>query len=212
LPDQPAPRVIGVDDWAKRKGSSYGTIIVDLERHRVVDMLPERTAATLADWLRQRPGIEVVAHDRSSEYASGIASGAPAAVQVADRWHLLANMRQAVERWFAGARGRLQRLSGVTSTYGVLPAQRTRPFPRSASDRQAGLDNRVRRLELYEEVQRRHRAGEALLAIARTMQLARGTVRKYAQAEDFPERAPRPSSSIMDPHLAHLHARLPPCQ
>jgi transposase len=61
LPDQPAPRVIGVDDWAKRKGCSYGTIIVDLERHRVVDLRPERSAATLTDWLRQQPGIEVVA-------------------------------------------------------------------------------------------------------------------------------------------------------
>jgi transposase len=208
LPDQPVPRVIGVDDWAKRKGSSYGTIIVDLERHRVVDLLPDRTAATLTDWLQQRPGIEVIARDRSSEYASGIASGAPAAVQVADRWHLLANMRQAVERWFSGARGRLQRLSDVPSAHGVLPTQRTGPFPRSASDRQAGLDNRARRLELYEEVQRRHRAGEALLAIAHTMKLARGTVRTYAQAADFPERAPRPSHSIIDPHLAYLHARL----
>jgi transposase len=88
LPDQPAPRVIGVDDWAKRKGRSYGTIIVDLERHRVVDLLPERSAATLTDWLRQQPGIEVVARDRSSEYASGITVGAPAAVQVADRWRV----------------------------------------------------------------------------------------------------------------------------
>lgn len=157
LPDQPAPRVIGVDDWAKRKGSNYGTIIVDLERHRVVDLLPERTAATLTDWLQQRPGIEVVARDRSSEYASGITVGAPTAVQVADRWHLLANMRQAIERWFSGARGRLQRLSGVQSTHGVLPVQRTGPFPRRALDRQAGLDSRARRIELYEEIPRRHR-------------------------------------------------------
>jgi transposase len=82
------------------------------------------------------------------------------------------------------------------------------PFPRSASDRQVSLDNRARRLALYEEVRRRHRAGEALLAIARTMKLARGTVRKYAQAVEFPERATRPRHSIIDPHLAYLHARL----
>src|SRR4051794_21788623 len=98
-------------------------------------------------------------------------------------------MRQAVERWFSGAHARLRRLSGVPSTHGVLPVQRITPFPRSASDRQVSLDNRARRLELYEAVRRRHRAGEALLAIARTMQLARGTVRKYAQAADFPERS-----------------------
>jgi transposase len=88
MPEQTEPRVIGVDDWAKRKGRSYGTIVVDLEQRRVVDLLPDRTAATLAGWLRQRPGIEVVARDRSTEYASGIAIGAPAAVQVADRWRV----------------------------------------------------------------------------------------------------------------------------
>jgi transposase len=209
LPDRPTPRVIGVDDWAKRKGSSYGTLIVDLERHHVVDLLPDRTAATLADWLQQRPGIEVIARDRSTEYASGISTGAPSAVQVADRWHLLANMRQAVERWITGVHARLRRLPGVQDSPSVLPPQRTGPFPRSTSDVQVGLDSRARRLALYEEIRRRHGAGEPLLAIARTMKLARGTVRKYAQAEAFPERAaPRPGHSIIDPHLAYLHARL----
>jgi len=158
--------------------------------------------------LGQRPGIAVVARVRSTEYASGIAIGAPAAAQVADRWHLLANMRQAVERWFSGAHARLRRLSGVQDTRDGPPAQRSGPFPRSVSDKQRGLDNRARRLALYEEIRRRHRAGEALLAIARTMKLARGTVRKYAQAEDFPERAARPRHSIVDPYLGYLHAQL----
>ena len=209
LPDQPAPCVVGVDDFAKRKGSNYGTIIVDLERHRVVDLLPDRTAATLAGWLRQRPGIEIVARDRSTEYASGIAIGAPAAVQVADRWHLLANMRQAVERWVSSVHARLRRLPSAQDTIDVLSGQRTGRFPRSASDAQVVLDNRARRLALYKEVQRRHRAGEALIAIARRMKLARGTVHHYARAEEFPERAMRrPGTSIIDPHLAYLQARL----
>jgi transposase len=94
LPEPEPPRVVGVDDWAVRKGRTYGTIVVDLERRRALDLLPDRTAETLADWLRCRPGIEVVARDRSTEYARGIALGAPAATQVADRWHLLANVRQ----------------------------------------------------------------------------------------------------------------------
>ena len=68
LPEQDAPRVVGVDDWALRKGRTYGTIVVDMERRRVVDLLPDRTAATVAQWLQQRPGIEVVARDRSTEY------------------------------------------------------------------------------------------------------------------------------------------------
>jgi len=209
LPDYAEPRVIGVDDWAKRKGRSYGTIVVDLERRRVMDLLPDRNAATVAGWLRQRPGIEVVARDRSTEYASAIATGAPAAVQVADRWHLLANLRQAVERWLAGAHGRLRRLPATSCDGDLVPAGRAGPFPRSAADEQVRADSRARRLALYDEVQRRQAAGEPLLSIARAMNLARGTVRSYAYASSFPERATRrPGCSIIDRHLPHLQARV----
>jgi len=209
LPDQIEPRIIGVDDWAKRRGRSYGTIVVDLEQRRVVDLLPDRTAATLAGWLRQRPGIEVVARDRSTEYASAIAIGAPAAVQVADRWHLLANLRQAVERWLAGAHGRLRRLPAIHDGGDAVPARRTGPFPCSAVDEQVRADSRARRLALYGEVQRRRAAGEPLIAIARAMKLARGTIRNYAHATSFPERgARRPGHSIIDQHLPHLQARV----
>jgi transposase len=180
-----------------------------LERRRVADLLPGRTAATLADWLRQRPGIEVVARDRSTEYASGTTAGAPAAVQVADRWHLLANVRQAIERWLAGAHGRLRRLQAMPDKVGAVPARRTGPFPRSISDVQVGSDSRARRLAVYDEVQRRHALGEPLIAIARAMNMARGTVRTCAHASNFPERgACRPGHSIIDRHLPHLQARV----
>ena len=116
MPDAPAPTHVGVDDWAMRKGCSYGTIVVDLDRHRVVDLLPDRTAATLAGWLTQRPDIRFVARDRSTEYARGAGLGAPQAAQVADRWHLLANMRQAVERWLHGAHAGLRRLPPIMAS------------------------------------------------------------------------------------------------
>ena len=209
LPLQTDPRVVGVDDWAKRRGRSYGTIVVDLERRRVIDLLPDRTAVTLAAWLRQHPGIEVVARDRSTEYASGIASGAPKAVQVADRWHLLANLRQAVERWLAGAHGRLRRLPALPGEGNAVPAGRTGPFPRGTTEAQVRSDSRVRRLALYDEVQHRHTAGEPLISIARAMNLARGTVRNYAYASSFPERgAHRPSRSTINRYLPHLQARV----
>ena len=81
-------RVLGVDDFAFRKGQSYGTILVDQERHLIVDLLPDREAATLANWLGGHSGIEIVTRDRASYYADGINKGAPRAVQIADRWHL----------------------------------------------------------------------------------------------------------------------------
>ena len=93
LPEQGTLRVVGVDGWAMRRGRTYGTIVVDMERRRVAGLLPDRTAATVAGWLQQRPGIEVVTRDRSTEYARAVAIGAPKAVQVADRWHLLASVR-----------------------------------------------------------------------------------------------------------------------
>lgn len=90
--------MLGVDDWAKRKGRSYGTILVDLEQHRPIDLLPDRESATLASWLKRHPGIEIVSRDRSQAYAAGITEGSPHAVQVADRFHLLVNVREVLKK------------------------------------------------------------------------------------------------------------------
>jgi transposase len=210
LPEPEPPRVVGVDDWALRKGRTYGTIVVDLERRRVLDLLPDRTAETLAGWLGRQPQVAVVARDRSTEYARGSVLGAPGATQVADRWHVLVNMRQAVERWLAGAHARLRRLPpGPSTPAAAQPGRRTKPFARTRAERAARIGRRERWVALYEEVRRRHAAGEALQAMSRAMSLAVGTVRKYAAAESFPVPEGRPlRRSVLDPYLAHMQARL----
>jgi transposase len=92
LPEGPEPAIIGIDDWAWRKGHRYGTIIVDLQRGCPIDVLEDRAAETVATWLQAHPDVKIVARDRAEAYASGVRQGAPEATQVADRFHLLKNL------------------------------------------------------------------------------------------------------------------------
>lgn len=108
-PEVPPIRVLGVDDWAKRKGQRYGTILVDQERARVVDVLEDRTAETLAKWLGTHPEIKIVTRDRSKTYAEGIRQGAKQAVQVADRWHLLKNGSDVLDKVFQQENSAIQK-------------------------------------------------------------------------------------------------------
>ncbi len=118
-PVLPTPRGLGVDEWASRKGHVYGTILVDLERRVVVDVLPERSAESLTNWLVQHPGVEIISRDRLESYAEGARRGAPEAVQVADRWHLLKDLGDRVER-----------VCNATAGSRIAPQRRASPWPR----------------------------------------------------------------------------------
>jgi len=107
-PEMTTPRVLGVDDWAKRKGQSYGTILVDMEKRQTIDLLPERSAESLATWLKAHPGVEVISRDRGTDYIKGVTDGAPDAIQVADRWHLLSNLKDTLKRLLESKRACLK--------------------------------------------------------------------------------------------------------
>jgi transposase len=195
------PRVIGLDDWAKRKGQTYGTIVVDLEQHCVVELLDTRDAQSVADWLRSHPQLEVVASDRSNEYTRGIREGAPQAVQVADRWHLLKNLSDALVNTVVEWRAHTRRLSRY--------AHLTRPsLPRSSTDEARRQANYEKRLSRWLFVKQLHARGISSRRIARLTGLSRGTVLKYVRLETFPERQRPPKPSMLDPYLDYLNQRV----
>ncbi len=206
LPEAPAPTVIAVDDYALRRGQRYGTVVVDLERRRLVDLLPDRTAATLADWLRGRP-VRIVARDRPTEYARGIANGAPQAIEVLDRRHIFKNVRELVERQLdrhpqALGGSMLPQRAHLPSAFPVMPPQRSR---RERLFRDA---KRAEREARYQAVRTLHQEGVSWREIGRRPHLSRWVVRRFASADTFLERrATTRSPGLLDPYLPYLRHR-----
>jgi transposase len=213
------PRVLGVDDWARRRGQTYGTILVDLERRRPIDLLEDRTATRFAAWLSEHPGVEVISRDRGGAYAEGARQGAPEAVQVADRFHLLGNIGDAFERVLARHHGDLRAAAaavdraiaeaGVTQRPDPGPVASTPPprrgITRAQQDREA---RRSRRVARYEAVVDLHRQGASLRAIGQAVGLSRATARRFVRAGTFPERAPSsPRPTSLTPYEPYLRAR-----
>ena len=208
LPDAVTPRVLGVDDWAKRKGHSHGTILVDLERRRPIDLLPDRGADTLAAWLTAHPGIEIISRDRGTAYAEAIRRSAPEAVQVADRWHILKNLTEAVER-FAARQHQAVRRAAVRVAETDAGAHPDAGRRASLSSHQYRTrDHAAARRARYTQVVELHRQGVSARHIAELVGVHRVTAHRFIAAADFPERAAHPlRPSKLDPFVAHLEQR-----
>jgi transposase len=202
-------RVLGIDDWAFRRGQRYGTILCDLERRRPVDLLPERSAETIRNWLRAHPEVEIISRDRADDYIKGATEGAPQAVQVADRWHLLRNLGDAMRRLVDRLGGKLRKTVGAlqqaiatepsTESPGTPKPVHTPPeSPRQTRYTQNQQEHRQRRLEHYEQVKALRRQGLGFREIGRQLGLNRATVRRFAQSETFPERATRRTAKRTD--------------
>jgi transposase len=194
-------RVMGVDEWAWSRGQTFGTILVDLESGRVVDVLAESSADALAAWLTAHPGVTTISRDRHGRYAEGARRAVPHAVQVADRFHLVRNLRQAVERELALHRRDL-RVSLPSQTVpaakpqGEKNTKQIRVCSQVVEHRQEGVEQwRQEKLQLFETIQQMKAAGMKVSEIAGYLGINRRRIDKWVRLEEFPERSrmdPRP--------------------
>ena len=203
-----APRVLGIDDWAWRKGHRYGTILCDLETRKVVDLLPDRDANSVAAWLRQHPGTEIISRDRGGIYAEAARRAVPQAVQVADRWHLLRNLSEALFRAIAPHHRLFSQAAKAIRPEEPAPD----PAPVAAwSQRELLVQqaNRQRRYERWEQVRELFlKTGAPDQELARQLGLDPRTVKKFRTAVVYPEAKPRVRESIVDDHASYLDRRL----
>jgi transposase len=211
--------IVGLDDWAWKKGATYGTILVDLQSRKPIELLPDRTAETTEAWLRNHPEVEIVSRDRGGDYAAATRKGAPQAQQVADRFHLLKNLRERlkdlmdrrhsclpeVEETRADAVPAKAQGSTVSRTPEVAAPQAEREaekhyrtIPPTPYQRPGGMSytelqkqgRRAKRYARYEAVRTLSQQGVSIREIARRLKVSRPVVRRFMHAEEFPETVP----------------------
>ncbi|BAB54453.1 transposase (plasmid) [Mesorhizobium japonicum MAFF 303099] len=174
----PPARIIGLDDWSWRKTWRYGTIVVDLERRSVVDILEDRSVESAAHWLRRNPSVEVVSRDRCGLYAQAVREGAPQAIQIADRFHLVQNLRLAVEEQMS--------LSGRSTGRSILSEEDN--VDAALHRRRARLAHRQSRDEVFATIHSLHSEGLSYCEIERRTGYKRRTVAKWLKFETPPDR------------------------
>jgi transposase len=233
-PDEPRPRprYVGIDDWATRKGQSYGTILIDLERGTVIDLLPGRDGEALKAWLASNPQVEVITRDRWPAYIQAATTAAPQAKQVADRFHLLRNVREAVEKILSRVGSEVRTANadvnnptphapnGPTTEPPILPAspssavEPTVATPTPEPEGNPTTATTRRRVEKQQEREERFRQVKELLAegvscreVARRLGLDRKVVLEYRRRDRCPDWSPgRPTVTALDPFAAFIAA------
>ncbi|GAA3380719.1 ISL3 family transposase [Streptomyces sannanensis] len=207
LPDPrfSTPRVLGVDDFAIRRGQTYSTVLTSVEDHRVVDVLPTREAGPLAAWLDRHPGVEIICRDRASAYAEGARRGAPDALQVADRFHLWQGLGRAVETCVAAHRDCLRN----PMPSGILPQDTPPASARPQNDAEPVGRRAERKKAAHALVHEMLAQGHSRRAIARHLGWGLNTVLRYANAARWQDtiRENRPRPSRLDPYKPYLERR-----
>jgi transposase len=207
LPDRAiaTPTVLGVDEFALRRGRRYGTILVDADAHRIVDMLEDPSADALVDWLSKHPGVEVICRDRDGVYASAARRGAPEALQVADRWHLVHNLADALERFSVRVLAVVRRELKAEEAANISSPEIPTPL-KASSLSPCRLKERTERR--HAEIHELMAQGLTITAISRRLRLHRKTVYRFAAAEaaaDLLGRGRR--ATALDPYLGYLATR-----
>jgi transposase len=204
-PVEATPQMLGVDEWASRRGKRYGTILVNLETGKPIDLLPDRQAMTFATWLKDHPGVRFISRDRAGEFARGATLGAPSAIQSADRFHVVRNLADMIERVLQAHRPALKAIHLLTKNSDKpSPLLRHQRPDRERKKQQAHLAMQER----YEAVQQLIKQGLSHSAISRQLHLHRDSVIRYARAETAPSRPSRPvHPGILTPHEAYLKTR-----
>ena len=205
VPERPAPRAVAVDDWAWRRSQSYGTIVVDLERNKVVELLPDREVASLSAWLQRHPGIEVVARDRASAYADAVRQAVPDTQQVADRWHLLRNLGEALQGVVDRHRGAVRHAARAVSQQIMAPVRFAVREP--TREQRLRAERHERRHLRYEEMIRLHRMGLSRNAIARAIGASLPTLHRWLKAGGPPTHDKPEQPRNVTPYEAYLARR-----
>lgn len=205
LPQFKVPKLLGVDDFGFRRGRQYGTILVDLEQHQPIALLGDRKAETLADWLLQHPGVEVLSRDRSKVYRSGMNQGAPTALQVADRFHLVQNLAETLEKVLSSYSAELKAIEQQQRPPVTIPeAVIVRAKPTATAQAQAQFQAaHEKRVEQHQQIKKLHQQQWSQLAIAQAVGVSVRTVRRYLRLPDLPATLPHRQSfgrSVLDPY------------
>ncbi len=205
LPQFEVPKILGVDDFAFRKGQQYGTILVDLERHQPIALLADRKAETLAGWLTQHPGVEVLSRDRSTAYKSGMTQGAPEALQVADRFHLVQNLAETLEKVLSSYGAELKAIEqkqrqALTATEMVVVSPKPTATVNAQAQTQATYQRRVQQ---QQEIRKLHEQQWSQIAIAQEVGVSVRTVRRFLRLPNLsvtPSRRKSFGRSLLDPY------------
>ena len=214
LPDFETPKALGVDDFAFRKGHHYGTILVDLETHEPIALLADRKADTLVEWLDAHPGIEVFSRDRSKTYKSAMDKAAPAAMQVADRFHLVKNLSETIAAALgdygpelrAADKAQRQALVDDSDEEVVVIAPKPAPEP-DAKPPERAQAMQQHRIEQQKTIKALSAGRWPQAAIAQEVGVSIRTVQRFLAAPDFLLKPPQQvasNRSILAPYKQQI--------